>query len=135
MPHIVMSDNASTYLSATWYDGYWERLIELIKAALKRVLCRAHNSLPMLQTLIIEVNDRLNDRTFTYLSEDLKDPEPLTSSYLLYGRRITALPYRSVTNKDMRDSDYGLTDGKMRKNSKRLSLLPKISKHGGDMSV
>ena len=84
----------------------------------------------MLQTLIIEVNARLNDRTFICLSDDLKDPEPLTSSYLL-----ATSPYRSVTNKDMRDSDYGLTDGKCVRMLRNFPYSLKISKDGGDMSA
>ena len=80
---------------ALWYGGYWERLIGLTKAALKKVLGRAHISLPMLQTLIVEVEATLNDRPLTYVSEDPRDPEPLTLSYLLYGKRILTLPHMS----------------------------------------
>ena len=63
---------------ALWYGEYWERLIGITKAALKRVLGRAQISLPMLQTLIVEVEATLNDRPLTYLSEDPRDPEPST---------------------------------------------------------
>ena len=51
---------------APWYGGYWERLIGLTKAALKRVLGRAHISLPMLQMLVVKVEATLNDRQLTY---------------------------------------------------------------------
>ena len=109
LPHIMMSDNASTYLStmedlkemlnlkeletllgrcgikwklipkrALWYGGYWERLIGLTKATLKKVLGRVHISLPMLQTMVVKVEATLNDRSrsLTYLSDDLMDPQP-----------------------------------------------------------
>ena len=153
LPQIMISDNASTYLSAAeelkemlsskeletyigrcgvtwkfipkrapWYGGYWERLIGMTKAALKRVLGRACISLPMLQTLVVEVEASLNDRPLTYLSEDPRYPEPLTPSYLLYGRRITMLPHMLVIE-DLQDPDYGSTSSQMRKNVKRLSLL------------
>ena len=156
LPHIMMSDNASTYLSAAedlkgmlnskeletslgrrgvtwkfipkrapWFGGYWERLIGLTKATLKKVLGRAHISLPMLQTLVVEVEATLNDRPLTYLSEDLRDPQPLTPSSLLYGRRITALPYRTVTEEDIQDPDYGNSESQMRRSTKKLSLLLK----------
>ena len=153
-PNIMMSDNASTYLSAVeelkemlsskeletsigrrgvtwkfipkrapWYGGYWERLIGLTKAALKRVLGRACISLPMLQTLVVEVEATLNDRPLTYLSEDPRDPEPLTPSYLLHGKRITTLPHMLVTEEDLQDPVYGSASSQMRKNAQRLSFL------------
>ena len=77
----MMSDNASTYLSAAdeltkpeelttslgahgvvwkfipkkalWFGGFWERMI--YKNCLKKVLGRFHVSLPVLQTMIVEV--------------------------------------------------------------------------------
>ena len=49
--------------------------------------------LEALQTLVVEIEAVLNDRPLTYLSADIDDPEPLTPSHLLYGRRITALPH------------------------------------------
>jgi len=156
LPQVIMSDNASTYLSAAeelkemlsseelvtsigrygvtwkfipkrapWYGGYWERLVGLTKAALKTVLGRAHISLPMLQTLVVEVEATLNDRPLTYLSDDPRDLEPLTPSYLLYGRRITVLPHRTLTEEDIQDPDYGSSDSQMRKDAKRLALLLK----------
>ena len=104
------------------YGGHWEGLIELTKAALKIVLGRAHISLPMLQTLVVEVEATLNDRPLTYLSEDPRDTKPLTPSYLLYGRMITTLPHMLVTE-DLQDPDYGSTSSQMHRNAKRLSLL------------
>ena len=154
LPHIMMSDNASTYLSAAeelrdmlnskeleaslgrcsvtwkfipkkapWYGGYWERLIGLTKAALKKVLGRAHISLTMLQTLVVEVEATLNDRPLTYISDDPRDPQPLTPSDLLYGRRITTLPYRTVTEEDIHDPDYGNPQSRICKSAKKLALL------------
>ena len=51
----------------SWYGGYWERLIGLTRAALKRVLGKVRISLPMLQTLVVEVEATWNDRPLTYL--------------------------------------------------------------------
>ena len=69
-----------------WYGGFWERLIGLTKATLKKVL----------GTIIVEVKAMLNDRPLTYISSDISDPEPLTPAHLLYGRRITTLPHPMV---------------------------------------
>ena len=48
----------------------------------------------------------LNDRPLTHLSHDLNDPEPLTPSHLLSGRRITSLPYESHTIDKINDPCY-----------------------------
>ncbi|XP_071160738.1 uncharacterized protein [Mytilus edulis] len=79
--------------SAPWYGGWWERLIGLTKNCIKTVLGKAFVSLRVLETIVTEVEAILNDRPLTYLSSDPSDNEPLTPSHLLYGRRITILPY------------------------------------------
>lgn len=62
-----------------------------------------------LQTaLVVEIEATLNDRPFTYVSGDIGDEEPLISSHLLYGRRITSLPFDyGITSEDLTDPDYG----------------------------
>lgn len=77
---------------APWFGGFWERLIGLTKLSLKKILGRTFVTLPVLQTLIIEVEAMLNNRPLTYLSSDVTDPQPLTPSHLIYGQRIVMLP-------------------------------------------
>jgi hypothetical protein len=93
---------------APWYGGFWERLIGLTKTALKKTLGRASVTLEELQTLIVEVETILNDRPITFVSSDINDEEPLTLSHLLYGRRITSLPFDTpVSDDDLTDPHYG----------------------------
>ena len=61
---------------APWYGGFWERLIGLTKATLKKELGRTYATLSSLQTIIVEVEAMLNDRPLTYISSDISDPEP-----------------------------------------------------------
>ena len=59
---------------APWFGGFWERLISLTKLSLKKILGRTFTTLPILETLITEVEAVLNDRPLTYLSSDVSDP-------------------------------------------------------------
>ena len=95
---------------APWYGGFWERLIGLTKNSLKKILGRAQIHQDMLHTIVTEIECVLNDRPLTYISTDPMDPEPLTPSHLLYGRRIKSLPYplsengetvKTLTNKQL----------------------------------
>jgi len=142
-PRKMISDNASTYLAATeaiqellrlqtlkgalecqnvtcipkqapWYGGFWERMIGLTKQAVKKTLGRAHFSQEQLETIIVEVETMLNDRSLTYVSSDLADPEPLTPSYLLYGRRVQMIPHDLKDPDDLEDPDY-ITSSMIRK--------------------
>ena len=92
---------------APWFGGFWERLIGLTKSALKKTLGRTHATLESLQTVIVEIEALLNDRPLTHVSPDIRDQEPITPSYLLYGKRITTLPH-NVTDMDTPlDPDFG----------------------------
>jgi len=127
LPKIVMSDNATNFLGAShqlrrlfesaavkellsrkgtewhfipkrapWYGGWWERLIGLTKSALKKVLGRSLVNMETLRTVVTEIEAMLNDRPLTQLSSCSSDLELLTPS-LVYGRRITSLPYNDIT--------------------------------------
>jgi len=89
-----------------WFGGYWERLIGLTKASIKKTLGRVHITLPTLQMIITEVEAVLNDTLLIYISEDIKDPEPLTPTHLLHGQRITKLPHEPATIEELQDPDY-----------------------------
>ena len=134
MPRLLLSDNASTYVSAAkeleqlfssdkleeslstrgvqwkfipkrapWYGGFWECLIGMTKNVLKKVLERSFITFEALQMLAVEIEGTLNDRPLTYLSADISDPNPLTPSHLLYGRRIMSLPYTTVKDSEISD--------------------------------
>lgn len=53
---------------AQWFEGFWEWMIGLTKHCLKKVLGRSYISLPVLQTMIAEVEAVLNNRLLTYTS-------------------------------------------------------------------
>lgn len=90
-----------------WYGEWWERLIGLTKMLLKKVLSRVHILLPVLETLIVEIEAILNDHPLTYTLSDANDLEPLTPSHLLYGRRKTLVPYENVEDDEVDDPNFG----------------------------
>ena len=86
---------------------WWERLIGLTKMSLKKVLGRSRVTLPVLQTLVVEVEAILNDRPLTHVSPDFDDAEPLTPAHLLHGHRIMSLPHEEVGEEDLEDPTFG----------------------------
>jgi len=107
---------------APWYGGFWERLVGLTKMSLKKVLGRAHISLLVLQTLVVEIEATLNDRPLTHVSCDIADSEPITPAHLLYGRRITCLPHRCVEDDEVVDPTFG-EDNDIERKAKQLGLI------------
>ncbi|XP_063418336.1 uncharacterized protein LOC134700764 [Mytilus trossulus] len=154
LPKIMISDNASTYISAAteiakifksetvhgklselgtvwkfipsrapWYGGWWERLIGLTKTSLKKTLGRACIDLDMLHTVVTEIECTLNDRPLTYISTDEKDPEPLTPSHLMYGRRLKTLPHPSNDHSEFKDTRKTLTCAHALKHKKTTARI------------
>ena len=109
---------------APWFGGFWERLVGLTKSALKKTLGRAHITLDGLQTIIVEIEARLNDRPLTYTSPDVDDPEPISPSHLLHGKRIVTLPHSITQDDENHDPDFG-DDSALRRRAKRQALVIK----------
>ena len=62
---------------APWFCGFWERLIALTKAALKKTLGQTHATLESLRTIVVKVEAILNNRPLTHVSCDVSDPEAI----------------------------------------------------------
>ena len=92
--------------------------------SLKKVLGRANISLLMLETLVTEIETLLNDRSLTYVSNDVQDAEPLTPAHLLYGRKIITLPYEQVEDDKLEDLTFG-EDSQIKRRAKLLVLTLK----------
>ncbi|PFX23152.1 hypothetical protein AWC38_SpisGene12298 [Stylophora pistillata] len=105
--------------------GFWERLIGLTKKAVRKTLGRASVTFVELQTPVVEIKATLNDRPITYVSSHIGDEEPLTPSHLLYGRRITSLPFDyGITSEDLTDPGHMLGNGSdMRRRAKMQGLI------------
>lgn len=118
-PQIMLSDNATTFVSAAkivkdkfnnigtqqqgcewrfiparapWFGSIWERTIGIVKAGLKKVLGRAIITLTELGTILTELEAAVNDRPLGYVSGEVDEPTPITPSHLVSGRRLRACP-------------------------------------------
>lgn len=107
---------------APWYGGWWERLIGLTKTTLKKTLGRSYVSYERLQTVVTEIEAIMNDRPLTYVSSDASDPEVLTPSHLLYGRRVTSLPYQDVPDDILNGPTLG-NQSSLNKRSRVMATL------------
>ena len=106
-PTGVSSGNLYQSMHAPWFGGFWERLIGLTKSSLRKTLRRTHATIESLQTIVVEVEALLNDHPLAYSSSDIGDPEPITLSHLLRGRRITTLPHTRIEDDEVKDPDLG----------------------------
>ena len=84
---------------APWWGGFFERLIQMTKRCLRKVLKNARLTYEELLTSVVEVEMTLNSRPLSFVSsEDVE--EPLTPSHLLCGHRIQSLPDHSSSEEE-----------------------------------
>ena len=152
MPQIILSDNATNFVSAAetlsyiaessvvtnfmldnrckwqfitprapWHGGMWERLIGLTKTAFKKTIGKALLNRDDLETVVVQVECAINDRPITYLSDDLRDFQPLTPSLLLHGFKLREFP-TMVDQSIVLDPNYGTRDRLTKSFLKRLKV-------------
>ncbi|GFX41628.1 integrase catalytic domain-containing protein [Trichonephila clavipes] len=68
--------------SASWWGGWWERLVQMTKAILRKILGRAALDSEELITVLCDCERGINSRRLTYVSEDV-DVSPLTPEMFL----------------------------------------------------
>ena len=156
LPRLIISDNASTFVSASgfitqlfndprvsryladrhikwqfipkrapWYGGFWERLVGMAKTVLSKMVGRSKVTLVELQTAVCEIEAVLNDRKLTRIPTDVNEIEPLTPSHLLYGQRLTIIPYDATAEEEMDDPSYGKTPSVLSKSYLRSQNIKK----------
>lgn len=154
LPKLMLSDNASTFECASgilkkmfrepkivnyfsnrqiewrfipkrapWYGGFWERLIGITKTSLKKMLGRTKLTLPELRALIAEIEVVVNDRPISVVTSDLNE-EPITPSHLMYGRRMSSLPYDvEAAEENLSDPSFGEAPNQVAKRVQRLQKI------------
>ena len=76
---------------APWWGGFFERMIQLLKKCLRKLVGQAKLTYEELLTGVTEVELILNSRPLSYVTTDDFE-EPLTPSHLINGRRLLNLP-------------------------------------------
>ncbi|XP_011884110.1 PREDICTED: uncharacterized protein LOC105571256 [Vollenhovia emeryi] len=75
-----------------WWGGWWERLIGILKALLRKMLGKASLPYEDLNTILCDAEAIINTRPLTYLSEDPEDLRPLSPSMFLQENREYGVP-------------------------------------------
>ena len=81
----------------------------MAKTVLSKMVGRSKVTLVELQTAVCEIEAVLIDRKLTRIPTDVNEIEPLTPSHLLYGQRITIIPYDATAEEEMDDPSYRKT--------------------------
>ena len=66
-------------IEAPWWDGQFEWLIELTNQTLYITTGKAHRKLAELEEVLLDIKINLNNRTLTYIEDDITH-QPLTPS-------------------------------------------------------
>ena len=69
--------------AAPWWGGFWERMIQMVKRLLRRVLGQSSLTYEELTTVLYDCEAVVNSRPLTYVSEDSGDFIPLTPAMFL----------------------------------------------------
>ncbi|XP_055922602.1 uncharacterized protein LOC129953417 [Eupeodes corollae] len=114
VPRVIWSDNAATFKKsskeffkwrfiverAPWWGGFWERLVGVVKSALRAAIGKATLNTNQLYTFLTEVENVVNNRPLTYVADEPLDLSPLTPSQLLRGPQASQLNESSSTEDD-----------------------------------
>ena len=79
-------------VKSPWYGSIWERSIQTVKNCIKKSVGLRHISFFEFITLLAEIENVVNNRPLTYVSNNINDLEPLTPNHLLKGKSISQLP-------------------------------------------
>ena len=99
-----------------WIGGFYERLVEICKMALKKSIEKLKLTMFQLQTFVAETEAIINSRPLVYVGEDLNDATALTPSHFLSPSTKTGTPRFDIDD----DSDANYKPNKL---SSKESLL------------
>ncbi|XP_064077635.1 uncharacterized protein LOC135195304 [Macrobrachium nipponense] len=88
--------------------GFYERMVGSVKSALKKAIFKKRINSDELNTIVTEIERRINNRPLTYVDATSPDTvDALTPSHLLYGYRLNSLP-TTIDRDYLNDPDFEL---------------------------
>ncbi|XP_035222132.1 uncharacterized protein LOC118195013 [Stegodyphus dumicola] len=78
--------------TSSWWEGWWERLIGILKKFLRRVLGRASLTSEEMNTILCDCEAVINSRPLTYIIESDATLMPLSPSLFLQDNQISGVP-------------------------------------------
>ena len=72
---------------SSWWGGFYKLLIAILKLALWKIVGSAKLNFWRINTVLVQIENMMNARPLTYLSEENCD-EHITPSHITYGRNI-----------------------------------------------
>ncbi|XP_055932853.1 uncharacterized protein LOC129962878 [Argiope bruennichi] len=78
--------------TASWWGGWWERLIGILKSLLRRVLGRASLTSEEMITILCDCEAVINSRPLTYVTENDVTLIPLSPSLFLQDIQTSGVP-------------------------------------------
>ena len=95
---------------------------------MRKVLHNKRITVDELQTLLVEIEARVNNRPLTYISDTVNEPEALTPNHLLHGTTIESIPL-VINTEQIKDPDFtklgNITGEDLRKQFNKNSKLMK----------
>ena len=89
---------------APWQGGFYERMVGLVKGCLRKSIFKKTLTWDELVTVLLEVEQCVNNRPLTYVASELPDLIPLTPNHLLKGEITRIMP--TIATEDKLDPQY-----------------------------
>lgn len=91
---------------APWMGGFYERLVGLVKQALRKSIGKICLNIVQLETILTEIEAVINSRPLVYVGADLKSGFALTPGDFLSLNPKTGVPFRETEDEQLQDPDF-----------------------------
>ena len=89
---------------APWQGGFYESMVGIVKQCLRKAIFKRTLNWDDLVTILLEVEQCINNMPLTYVESEMQDLQPLTPNHLIKGTSVQIMP--SVVSEDKHDLLY-----------------------------